>query len=127
MELYIEPIRPIYNRMNGQFLKGHEPFNKGKKWSEWMDGRKAKKVIRIAKKNLRGRSDIGGWNKKQVIAFKNGNFAGVFESSRDAGRKLNLFASLIRKVCRNERTHTGGYQFYYEENYDQWKHLIELS
>ena len=125
MELYLEQIRPTVNKKNGHFLKGHEPFNKGKKWSDYMDMRKAKRIIRIAKQNLRGRSDIGGWNKKQIIAFKNGEFAGVFKSSLEAGQKLDLFPELIRKVCRGERKSTGGYNFYHEANYEQWKHLIE--
>ena len=124
MEVYIEQIRPQRNYKTGQFLKGHEPFNKGKKWSDYMDMRKAKRIIRIAKQNLRGRSDIGGWNKKQIIAFKNGEFAGVFKSSLEAGQALDLFPELIRKVCRGERKSTGGYNFYHEVNYEQWKQFI---
>lgn len=37
----IEP--PTRNKKNGRFLKNHKPHNKGKRWSEWMDGRKKKK------------------------------------------------------------------------------------
>ena len=124
MELYIEPIRPQRNRINGQFLKRHTPFNKGKKWTDYMDMRKARRIIRVAKKNLRGRMDIGGYGKKQIIAFRDGEYIGVFESSTYAAKKLNLRAELIRKVCRGERTHTGGYKFYHETNYEQWKHHI---
>lgn len=62
-ELNLGIERPQYNPTNGQFLKGHIPHNKGKKWSEWMDGRKRAKVLRIAKKNLRGNPNIGGVNK----------------------------------------------------------------
>ena len=84
-ELYIPPIRPKYNPTNGQFLKGHVPHNKGKKWEEWMDMRKAKKVKQIAMKNLRHRIDIGGWNKKAVYALdEDNNILGWFESACDA-------------------------------------------
>ena len=34
-ELYIEPERRYRNALNGQFLKGNTPHNKGKKWNEW--------------------------------------------------------------------------------------------
>ena len=43
-ELYIEKEVPKRNAVNGRFLKGHVPHNKGKKWIEWMDMRKAKKI-----------------------------------------------------------------------------------
>ena len=60
---------PQYNAINGRFLKGHVPHNKGKKWEEWMDMRKAKRVLRIGMKNLRkGNPDIPGWNKKKVVS-----------------------------------------------------------
>lgn len=41
-ELYIPPERPERNLVNGRFLKGHTPHNKGKKWADYMDMRKAK-------------------------------------------------------------------------------------
>ena len=53
MELYIPIERPQYNPTNGQFLKGHVPHNKGKKWEDYMDMRKAKRIVRIAKQNLK--------------------------------------------------------------------------
>lgn len=60
-----EPVEKV-NKKTGCFLKGHVPHNKGKKWSEWMDGRKQKKVKRIALQNLRPRPEIGGWNKNNA-------------------------------------------------------------
>lgn len=49
-ELYLEPERPQYNKLNGRFLKGHVPFCKGKKWDEWMPNRKKNKCLRALKK-----------------------------------------------------------------------------
>ena len=43
-ELYLPPIKPQYNRKTGQFLKGHEPHNKGKSWEEWMSKRGRRKA-----------------------------------------------------------------------------------
>lgn len=33
-ELYIPIERPERNLVNGRFLKGHTPHNKGKKWAD---------------------------------------------------------------------------------------------
>ena len=43
-ELYIPIERPERNLVNGRFLKGHTPHNKGKKWADYMDMRKAKRI-----------------------------------------------------------------------------------
>lgn len=50
-ELYIPRERPKYNPANGQFLKGTEPFNKGKKWDEYM-GKRAQRRAMKGWKNL---------------------------------------------------------------------------
>ena len=52
-ELYIPPKRIYRNPTNGQFLKGLTPHNKGKKWEDYMDMRKAKRIKRIALSNLK--------------------------------------------------------------------------
>ena len=111
-ELFIEPKRKQYNPINGQFLKGHIPHNKGKKWSEWMDMRKAKKIKRIGMMNLHGRKDIGGWNACPIFAIDNdGNIVGWFASSNDAERKTGICARNIRKVLHGERKTAGGYKW----------------
>ena len=49
------------NLKTGRFIKGMTPHNKGKKWADFMDRRKQKKVLKQALKNLeyeRKRSDI---------------------------------------------------------------------
>ena len=111
-ELYIEPERRDRNALNGQFLKGSTPHNKGKKWNEWMDMRKAKRVKRIGMRNLHGRSDIGGWNAQPVFAIdKDGNTVGWFASSHDAERKTGICARNIRAVIEGKRKHAGGYRW----------------
>lgn len=115
-ELYLPPERPQYNPVNGQFLKGHIPHNKGKKWSDYMDGRKAKRVKRIATKNLRPRMDIGGWNKKPIVALDdNNNIVAWFESASEAQRKTGIASPNIRKACLGERKHAGGFKWEYYE------------
>lgn len=124
MELHLEPIKFTRNQKNGQFLKCHIPHNKGKKWSDYIDMRKAKRIIRIAKQNLKCRSDIGGCNKKKIVGIKDGKFIGVFESSNDAERKLGIQARNIRSVCNCKRNHAGGIKWFYEKNIEQWNGLL---
>lgn len=115
-ELYLPPERPKYNPINGQFLKGHVPHNKGKKWSDYMDGRKAKRIKRIATKNLRPRMDIGGWNKKSIIAMDDDdNIAGWFASSVDAERKTGIERRNINSACNGKRKHAGGFKWCFYE------------
>lgn len=72
-ELYIEPERREYNALNGRFLKGHTPHNKGKKWSEYATKRAQKKMQKGWKnlekhRNKNGRPDTAGRSRKAVIA-----------------------------------------------------------
>lgn len=121
-ELYIEPIRPTTNPKNGQFLKGHIPFNKGKKWSEWLDGRKAKRIL----KNLKhtGNPDLPGCNRKAVVAIdKEGTFC-VFPSSMAASKALNVNSRNIRSVCSKRRKTAGGFLFFWETD-PEWPNHIK--
>ena len=71
-ELRLPPERKPYNPINGQFLKGHEPTNKGKPWSKWMTKRgqrRAKKGwVNIEKYRPTSRPDTAGRCRKQVVA-----------------------------------------------------------
>lgn len=85
MELYIPPETPERNPLNGRFNKVHVPHNKGKKWIEWMDRRKHKKVLKIGINNLKkGRKNICGWNKKPVIMIEKDGKHTYFESLSEA-------------------------------------------
>lgn len=115
MELYIPIERPHRNLKNGRFLKGNVPHNKGKKWSEWMDGRKINKVRRIAMANLRPNMAIGGWNAKPIIAYTDDQlYVAWFASSADAERKTGIWARNIRSVCEGKRKKAGGFRWKYD-------------
>lgn len=122
MELRLGDERQQYNPINGRFLKGHIPHNKGKKWSEWMDGRKQRKVRRIASQNIHGRPDIGGWNKRAVIMLDDEGNRAYFESSAEAGRATGIIARNIRYVCDKKRKHAGGYRWFWFDD----KELIDI-
>ena len=122
-ELYIPPKRIYRNPTNGRFLKGITPHNKGKKWEEWMDMRKAKRVKRIALSNLKPNMNIGGWNAKKVVAIKDSKLVGVYKSSVDAEKKTGVCARNIRSCCNYKRKTAGGYQWYHESD-NAWVELI---
>jgi hypothetical protein len=126
MELYIEPIRHNRNMKTGRFLKGHRPHNQGKRMNEYM----TKSKIQNVKQNLhkgRGRKGphkMSGWNKKSVIAIFENNIFGVFESSVEAARKLNLNDRNIRLCCEGKRKKCGKINWFFEKDVDKWSKLL---
>lgn len=123
-ELYIPPQRLTRNAVNGRFMKGHVPFNKGKKWSDYMDMRKAKRVKRIGMKNLKRGYVIAGWNAKPVVAILDGKIAGIYPSSNEAGRKTEVCSRNIRRCCDGKCHHAGGFRWFWEDD-NTWFDLIE--
>ena len=71
-ELTLPPVRSTHNKQNGRFLKGHTPWNKGKKWSECFGERAQKRMARgwknLDKYRPKERPDNAGRCRKQVIA-----------------------------------------------------------
>ena len=122
-ELYIPPKRIYRNPTNGQFLKGLTPHNKGKKWEEWMDMRKAKRIKRIALSNLKHNMNIGGWNARKIVAIKGNELIGVYQSSNDAERKTGICARNIRSCCNYKRNHAGGFKWFFESD-NAWCKLV---
>lgn len=126
-ELYIPPQQHTRNAVNGRFMKGHIPFNKGKKWTDYMDMRKAKRVKRIGLKNLRpGNKDIPGWNAKPVVAILDGEIKGIYRSSCDAERKTGICQHGIRLCCSKKRKSAGGYKWFWERD-NSWLELIKQN
>lgn len=115
-ELYIEPKRANKNVLTGRFVKGCVPHNKGKKWSEWMDGRKCKKVLN----NLQrvGNPNLAGWNARKVVGLKDGKFR-IFKSCSDAGRQLGIQQRNINSCCNKKRKTAGGFLWYFEDD-NEW-------
>ena len=106
-------------------MKGHAPHNKGKKWHEYMDMRKAKRIIRIAKQNHKGRADIGGHNKRQVIGIKDGVIIGVFESATKAAQRTGLIRRNISHCCQGHRKRCGKIMWFFEDEIDKWIEIIK--
>ena len=134
-ELYIEPIR--INPKNGKFRSGHIPFNKGKKMTEWMDGRKIKKVMKgleIGRKAGNAHF-LHKFNKIEIVGIKEGKLT-AFESAADAERILRakgvkVNQRNIRAVCLGTiekgsyvRLRAGGYRWFYAKDVEKYKSLI---
>lgn len=114
---------PARNARNGRFLKGHIPHNRGKSWEEWMDMRKARRIKRVAMQNLKPNLNIGGWNKKKVVAVTDeGKWYG-FNSATEAAEKLNLCRRNISHCCEGKRQRCGGFRWFFFED-DQWIKLV---
>ena len=108
----------------GRFYKGMTPHNKGKKWADWMDGRKQRKVKRILLEHRQVNHNIGGWNAKQVVGISIDGKACVFESSKDVERKLGIQSRNVRGCCEGKRNLAGGLFFMWAEN---WNGSTELT
>ena len=136
MENYELRIEPEFNQKNGRFYPGHRPFNKGKKMTDWMDGRKIKKVkkyLEIGRKL--GNHDLPGKNKIEIVGIKEGKLT-AYKSSADAenilkAKGIRINARNIRAVCLGTinklgyvRLRAGGYQWFQSKDVEKYKHLI---
>ena len=111
-ELYIPVERPQYNPVNGQFLKGHIPHNKGKKMEDYLDNQAIKRIKEAGIKNLKPNMNICGWNKKAVMALDDEDkILGWFSSAMDAERKTGICSRNINTVCNGKRKHAGGFKW----------------
>lgn len=111
------PSVPIRKR-GGKFPKGHTPFNRGRKWDEWMDGRKQRKVRRILLSHRQVNMNIGGWNKRAVVGISVDGRMCFFDSSEDAARKLNIVSRNIRGCCDGRRNTAGGVFWRWADEWD---------
>ena len=119
MELYLPPQ---FNPRNGCFYKGHIPWNKGIPQSEWMDGRKIKRVrkcLEIGRKI--GHKFLPEINRKPVIGIKDGNIT-YYKSALEAEKCLKLKGIKVNRrnihhVCHSKRKRAGGYEWRFEKSY----------
>jgi hypothetical protein len=107
-ELYIPPVRKPYNPTNGQFLKGHEPANKGKAWNEWMSKRgqrRAKKGwVNIDKYRPTSRPDTAGRCRKEVIAVMDDGTWFHFSYLGPAAEWVGGSRENVGRCCRSNQS-----------------------
>lgn len=142
-ELIFVDERPKRNFVTGQFLKGHIPHNKGKKWSEWASKRTQKKMAK-GWKNLDKfrpihRPDNAGRCRKPIIAIlPSGKFI-YFKDSNIASEWCKGERGNVNRCCRSNSSmrvnlKTGkintdhkylGIKWYFESDVEIWKMKVE--
>lgn len=110
-ELTLPPITNGRNPLNGHFLKGHVPANKGKSWSEYMTKRGQKRAMKgwanLDKcRSQRSRPDNAGRCRKKVIAVTdNGRFT-CFQHIGAAAEWCDGLRENVGRCCRmNQSRH----------------------
>lgn len=132
-ELYISDERPTRNYKNGQFLKGHVPYVKGKKWEEWMPKEKRLKSLNNLEK---GKGKFKGeilppsiLRRKKVIAIMENKLM-AFDSIHSAGAKMGLSYQDISRCCNVNHKRLTKFRsvkaipFFFESDYEIWKSLM---
>lgn len=136
-ELYFPPVsEKAKNKVapNGRFMKGHVPFNKGKKWDEYLSKRSQKKIrkgwMNVIAHRPKTRPDNAGRCRKQTVAVTDDGRWLVFPHIRAAAEWIGGNRENVRRCCQsNQKKHvnkkTGqvntdhkylGYRFYYESD-----------
>ena len=130
-----------YNPTNGQFLKGHVPFNKGKKWSEYMKKRAMKRSMKgwenLRKYQPKTRPDNCGRCRKAVIAVMDDGRWVWLPYIGAAGEWIGGCRENVRRCCAlNMKTESAkrrkvntdhkyrGVRFYYESD-NKWTTKIK--
>jgi hypothetical protein len=129
-ELYIPFERPMRDT-RGRFRKGHAPFNKGKRWDEYLtkfEQRCCSRGWANLEKYRKGCACAGSNRRAVVAILDDGTFVGRFESAA-AARLAGTWARNINLCCQRQRKHAGKtadgrrLQWFYESD-DEWPDLI---
>lgn len=124
-ELYIPPERPARNLVNGKFLRGSVPHNKGKRMKYHSKKSKLRSLNNLVKGRGLGHKTGAGLNRKSVVAIKDGKLCGVFPSIQVAGEITDVNPASISRVCNKKPCchMAGGFQWFFE-NDNTWCDLI---
>jgi len=142
-ELHIE-AHPKRNYINGQFIKGHKPFNKGLPQKKWMDGRKRRRVLKYLEigRQLGNAKYMHKFNSKQVVSIDNNGKLKAFKNSRYAeeyykAKKIKINRRNISAVCHQKMTKNnrngkyyprykaGGFRWFFADDIEKYKYLVK--
>lgn len=126
-ELTLSPVFTGRNPLNGRFLKGHTPDNKGKKWSEYMSKRSQKRSAKgwrnVIIHRPKVRSDVAGRCRKRVIAVLDDGKWLVFPYIGAAAAWVEGRRENVCRCCKLNTSGAGntdhkyyGVRFYYESS-----------
>lgn len=137
MENYELNITAPPKRQHNWFPKGYTPHNKGKKWTDYMDMRKAKRVKKYLELGrIKGNATMASQNKIAIVGIKDGKLT-AFSSAIDAAKILKakgvkVSSRNINKVCHYEpdkngyiRKRAGGYAWYFADQVEKYRDLIK--
>lgn len=106
--LYIPTDWTGVNPFNGQFLKGHEPHNKGKRWKDYMSEEKQKSAARgwenIEKHRCKGHPNANKARAVNVVAVHNNGDYHIFEFITRAADHVNGNPMNVRRCCRDNQS-----------------------
>lgn len=107
-ELYLPPVKPTRNKRTGQFLKGHEPHNKGKRWSEYMTKRMQKRAAKgwknLEKYRPTERPDTAGRCRKKVVAVTDDGKFKIFDYLIPAAQWVGGSRENVGRCCRQNQS-----------------------
>ena len=125
-----EPLQ--YSPVNGRFLPGHKPFNKGVPMSEWMDGRKKRRILKYLEiGRCLGNKHLPGANRKAIVGIKDGKIT-AFRDALTAERYLRSLGIKVNKrnintVCHGKdvhRKHAGGYMWFFADETEKYEKYL---
>lgn len=139
MENYELNISAPPKKKSGRFQKGNIPFNKGVPMTEWMDGRKIRKVMKYLEIGRKlGNPALPGLNRRSVVGIKDGKLF-PFKSIEEAARILkskgvkvcarNIGATCAGKTMYNGkysyvRKKAGGFRWFYADEVEKYQSLL---
>ena len=107
-ELYLPPVKPERSRKTGRWLPGHEPHNKGKKWSDYMTKRKQKRAAKgwmnLEKYRPTERPDTAGRCRKKVVAVTDEGKFRIFDYLGDAAKWVGGSRENVGRCCRSNQS-----------------------
>lgn len=141
-ELYIAQTFEGRNMVNGRFLKGHTPHNKGKKWADFLTKRQQRRCAKgwknVEKYRCKGHPNAGRKKKQVVGIFQDGTWK-VFPCLGMAAKCFGGCRENIGRCCRQNENpsvnkNTGklntdhqykGVRWYFESD-SQWTKKIRI-
>ena len=115
-ELYIPPRKLERNLVNGRFLKGNTPHNKGKSMPFKSETTRMRSMINLQKGRDGSHKNGAGMNKKAVVLRNNRKLVGVFSSVHSAAKYLDANPSHVSAAClkKKGRKTVKGYKVFFE-------------
>ena len=103
-ELYMPQTCEGRNMVNGRFLKGHTPHNKGKKWADYLTKRQQRRCAKgwanVISHRPKSRPDTAGRCRKAVIAVMDDGTWKVFPYLGMAAECVGGCRENIGRCCR---------------------------